>query len=118
MSAAAMANWAAGSSGVGPGVNKRVLRIIFLLVSDQGLNLKPGMDRLGSSLVVCQPQNTQSCGFCEFLSCANLPAVPNRAESSTLSPKSVQFSFGVVFWPLAGPPRVGAPSFQRNSFCR
>jgi hypothetical protein len=29
MSAAAMANWAAGNSGVGPGVNKRVLRIIF-----------------------------------------------------------------------------------------
>jgi hypothetical protein len=28
MSAAAMANWAAGNSGVGPGVNKRVLRII------------------------------------------------------------------------------------------
>src|SRR5271165_6498356 len=28
MSAAAMANWAAGNSGVGPGVNKRVLRIM------------------------------------------------------------------------------------------
>jgi hypothetical protein len=30
MSAAAMANWAAGSSGVGPGVKRRVLRIIDL----------------------------------------------------------------------------------------
>src|ERR1035441_10255423 len=30
MSAAAMANWAAGSRGVGPGVNKRVLRIMAL----------------------------------------------------------------------------------------
>jgi hypothetical protein len=29
MSAAAMANCAAGSSGVGPGVNNRVFRIIF-----------------------------------------------------------------------------------------
>jgi hypothetical protein len=27
-----MANWAAGSSGVGPGVNKRVLLIMGLLV--------------------------------------------------------------------------------------
>jgi hypothetical protein len=33
MSAAAMANWAAGSSGVGPGVNKRVFRIIFSLLA-------------------------------------------------------------------------------------
>jgi hypothetical protein len=32
-----MANWAAGNSGVGPGVNKRVFRIIFLLVSDRVL---------------------------------------------------------------------------------
>jgi hypothetical protein len=30
-----MANWAAGSSGVGPGVNKRVFRIMILLVSDR-----------------------------------------------------------------------------------
>jgi hypothetical protein len=29
MSAAAMANWAAGSRGVGPGVNKRVFRIMI-----------------------------------------------------------------------------------------
>src|SRR5271157_283039 len=40
MSAAAMANWAAGSSGVGPGVYKRVLRIMvfssFLAVALRG----------------------------------------------------------------------------------
>ena len=35
MSAAAMANWAAGSSGVGPGVNRRVFRIMILLVLDR-----------------------------------------------------------------------------------
>jgi hypothetical protein len=33
MSAAAMANWAAGSNGVGPGVKRRVLRIIFSSLS-------------------------------------------------------------------------------------
>jgi hypothetical protein len=36
MSAAAMANWAAGSSGVGPGVNKRVLRI--MVFSSSGIS--------------------------------------------------------------------------------
>src|SRR5580700_7762510 len=35
MSAAAMANCAAGSSGVGPGVNRRVLRIIMTSPSEQ-----------------------------------------------------------------------------------
>jgi hypothetical protein len=56
MSAAAMANWAAGNSGVGPGVNKRVLRIIVL-----SPRYKPKNCRLQR-----QPHNTHLCCFCEL----------------------------------------------------
>jgi hypothetical protein len=60
MSAAAMANWAAGSSGVGPGVNKRVLRImVFSSVSGTGLGIGCGT-LLGNQ----QSQNTHFCGIC------------------------------------------------------
>jgi hypothetical protein len=41
MSAAAMANWAAGNRGVGPGVNKRVFRIM-VLSSSMDPELGPG----------------------------------------------------------------------------
>jgi hypothetical protein len=55
MSAAAMANWAAGSSGVGPGVKRRVLRIIF-------------SPRFATSVLggLWQSHNTQICDFCEL----------------------------------------------------
>src|ERR1035441_10405948 len=86
MSAAAMANWAAGSSGVGPGVNKRVLQIMALSSISDGacggsrslFHPKPDRffstsERLHFPTATHQSQNTQHCGLCGFYFCGNLP---------------------------------------------
>jgi hypothetical protein len=83
MSAAAMANWAAGSSGVGPGVKRRVLRIIF--------------PSLWSSSVEWHSQNTQFCDFCDFISVEigfNAQIWKNLARFAAKFPKSLHFLFG------------------------
>src|SRR5271157_2202035 len=88
MSAAAMANWAAGNSGVGPGVNKRVLRIMALSSFSTGpdgeAEAEPESDRfvatqLSSSLPTAnrQSQNTQNCDNCDYIICGILAVAPN-----------------------------------------
>jgi hypothetical protein len=49
MSAAAMANWAAGRSGVGPGVNKRVFRIMKISSFSAGAEKESGRDSADSA---------------------------------------------------------------------
>jgi hypothetical protein len=51
-----MANWAAGRRGVGPGVKRRVFRIIW----------DSPRSGPGNQPVQRQSQNTHFCGFCEL----------------------------------------------------